>query len=79
MALRVVRLALRLTRWCQDQWNGSTGNLHRKRRDITEQMLKGAYSTLQTKHAYDATPGMCYGVSIIMVALTACYWLQSLT
>ena len=35
-------LTLRLTGWCQDKWTCSTGNLTRKRRDITEQVLKAA-------------------------------------
>ena len=40
LTVRVVGLALRLTRWCQEKCTRSIGNLHRKRRDITEQMLK---------------------------------------
>ena len=39
---RVAGLALQLTGWCQDKWTSSTGNLPRKRRDITEQLLKAA-------------------------------------
>ena len=30
-------LTSRRTGWCQDKGTSSTGNLHRKRRDITEQ------------------------------------------
>ena len=36
LALRVVGLALRLTCWSRYNWTGSTGNIPRKRRDITE-------------------------------------------
>ena len=28
--------------WCQDKWTNSTGNLPRKRRDITGKLLKTA-------------------------------------
>ena len=42
MALRVAGLALQLTGWCQDKWTRSTGYLPRKRRDITEQLLRAA-------------------------------------
>ena len=42
---RVAWLTLRLTDWCQDK---STGNVPRKRRDITEQMMKAKLNTIQT-------------------------------
>ena len=35
LALRVAGLALHLTNWCQDKWTSRTGNLPRRRRDIT--------------------------------------------
>ena len=40
LALRVVGLALCLCGWCQDKWTGSTGTLHEKRRDITENIIE---------------------------------------
>ena len=40
LALRAVGLELRMTRWFQDKWTSSSGKLPRKRRDITEKMLK---------------------------------------
>ena len=41
LALRFAGMAL-LIGWCQDKLTSSTGNLPRKRRDITEQLLKAA-------------------------------------
>ena len=41
-------IALPLTGWCQDKWTRSTINLARKRRDITETVLKAAYNTNQS-------------------------------
>ena len=42
LSLNIVVLVLRLTRWCQDKCTSSTGNILRKRRDITETLLKAA-------------------------------------
>ena len=39
LALRIVGLVLRLTRWCQDKRTSSTGKLHRKRRDINNRPI----------------------------------------
>ena len=39
-ALRVAGLALKLTGLCQVKWTSSTGNLPRKRHDISEKLLK---------------------------------------
>ena len=49
LALSVVRLALRLSRWCQDKWTSRTGNLPVKRRDITEQLLKATLKHHENK------------------------------
>ena len=38
----VAVLALRLTGWCQDKWTRSTGNVPRKRHNITEDLSKAA-------------------------------------
>ena len=43
----IVGVTLRLTRWCQDKFNSSTGNLPSKRRDIIEQLFKAVISTKQ--------------------------------
>ena len=45
LALRDAMLALRLTDWYQDKRTSSIGNLPRKRRDTTEQMLKAVLNT----------------------------------
>ena len=41
-----VGLALRRTGWCQNKCTSSTGNLPRKRHDITEQLLKNTYKNV---------------------------------
>ena len=41
----VAGLTFRLTDWCQYEYTSSTGNLPRKRRAITEQLLKAAFHT----------------------------------
>ena len=49
-ALRVKGLALRLTDWCQDKWTSRTGNLPRKRRDITAKLLKAVLNANHSLH-----------------------------
>ena len=41
-------LVLRYTGWCQDEWTSSTGNLNRKRIDISETLLKSVSNTKQS-------------------------------
>ena len=43
-------LALRYSGWRQDEWTSSTGNLNRKRFDISETLLKSALNTKQSFH-----------------------------
>ena len=40
LALKIVRLAKRLNRWCQDIWTSRAGNLHRKHRDMIERNVE---------------------------------------
>ena len=50
-----VSLARRWTRWSQDKWTSSTGNVCRKRRAITKKVLKAEKITIKTNKQTNQT------------------------